>query len=243
MKKLLYVLLPALAATMVSCEIDNYKEPNAGVRGRFLDSKDNTTLIGTDINNGNEITVYEQGWSAETAQTWKVDNTGEYTNTRVFAADYRIEFLNTNFYPYKGENIITIKKGQKNVYDFVVTPFLRVIDPKISYDAATKTITAKCRIEAGGSDVTLGELRLFVFTDKWVGNSIHSGIGGTAVAVQGDEIIDSGREYTMTIKVSDHKDFFKYSREYFFRIGARANGPSSYGNIRHNYSPLVVINI
>ena len=59
MKKLFLLLIPALAVAMTSCEIDNYDAPNAEVHGYFVDSKDNTTLVGTDIQNGNQITVYE----------------------------------------------------------------------------------------------------------------------------------------------------------------------------------------
>lgn len=235
------ILLSALFV-LVSCEIDNYEEPNAEVHGAFYDIKDGKTLIGTDILDGNSIGVYEQGFASESKQTWVIDNTGEYTNKRVFAATYRIEFLNTNFYPYEGEKMWTVNRG-KNERDFLVTPFLRVINPSITYDAASDKIIAKCKIEAGGTDVTINQLRLFVFTDKWVGNRINSGIQGAAVLNLNGETIDPDKEYVLSIDRNAHLDFFKYSRNYYFRIGAQAKGPSKYGTIRHNYSPLVVIKI
>lgn len=235
------ILLSALFV-LVSCEIDNYEEPNAEVHGAFYDIKDGKTLIGTDILDGNSIGVYEQGFASESKQIWVIDNTGEYTNKRVFAATYRIEFLNTNFYPYEGEKMWTVNRG-KNERDFLVTPFLRVINPSITYDAASDKIIAKCKIEAGGTDVTINQLRLFVFTDKWVGNRINSGIQGAAVLNLNGETIDPDKEYVLSIDRNAHLDFFKYSRNYYFRIGAQAKGPSKYGTIRHNYSPLVVIKI
>jgi hypothetical protein len=236
------ILLSVLLCFFTSCEIDNYEEPNAEVHGYFYDSKDGKTLIGTDIIDGNSIGVYEQGFASEARQTWYVDNTGEYRNKRVFAATYRIEFINTNFYPYEGDQMWTVKKG-KNERDFIVTPYIRINDASITYDATTDQIIAKCKLEAGGDDITLNQIRLFVFTDKWVGNRINSGIQGSAVINGGGQPIDPTKEYTLTINRKDNPDFFKYSRNYYFRIGARAQGPSKYGTIRHNYSPLVVIKI
>lgn len=242
MNNKIILMLSVFFCFFTSCEIDNYEEPNAEVHGYFYDAKDGETLVGSDIIDGNSIGVYEQGFSSESKQTWYIDNTGEYLNKRVFAAAYRIEFINTNFYPYTGDEMWTVNKG-KNERDFLVTPFIRVKDPSITYDSSADKIIAKFKLEAGGDDVTLNQARLFVFTDKWVGNRINSGIQGSAVINPRGETIDPNKEYTLVINRSEHTDFFKYSKNYYFRIGARAQGPSKYGTIRHNYSPLVVISI
>jgi hypothetical protein len=242
MKKIIILFSVFVFLFITSCEIDNYEEPNASVHGYFYDAKDGKTLIGTDIIDGNSIGVYEQGFKSESKQTWAIDNTGEYTNKRVFAATYRIEFLNTNFYPYEGEKMWTVKRGY-NERDFLVTPFLRINNASIIYDASSDKIIAKCKIEEGGSDVTINQIRLFVFTDKWVGNRINSGIQGASILNLNGEQIDPNKEYTLIIDRAANKNFFQYSRNYYFRIGAQAKGPSKYGTIRHNYSPLVVIKI
>lgn len=242
MNKITILMLSVVFCFFTSCEIDNYEEPNAEVHGYFYDEKDGQTLVGTDILDGNSIGVYEQGFASESRQTWFIDNTGEYLNKRVFAATYRIEFINTNFYPYDGDEMWTVKKG-KNERNFLVTPFIRIKDATITYDAASDKIIAKCKLEAGGNDVTLNQIRLYVHTDKWVGNRINNGVQGTAVINANGETIDPAKEYTLVIDRAEHKEFFKYSKNYYFRIGAQAKGPSQYGTIRHNYSPLVVINI
>lgn len=241
MKKIILLLSAAFVA-LTSCEIDNYEGPNAEVHGFFYDAKDGKTLVGTDIVDGNSINVYEQGFSSESRQVWAIDNSGEYTNKRVFAATYRIEFLNTNFYPYEGEKMWSVKRG-KNERDFLVTPFIRIKDATVTYDSGSDKIIAKCKLEPGGNDVTLSQIRLFVFTDKWVGNRINSGIQGTSVLNPDGEEIDPTKEYTLVIDRTANKNFFQYSRNYYFRIGALAKGPSKYGTIRHNYSPLVAIKI
>ncbi len=136
-----------------------------------------------------------------------------------------------------------IVEGTIDERDFLVTPFIRINNANITYNTGTDKIIAKCNLEAGGPDITLNQIRLFVFTDKWVGNRINSGIQGTAVLNLNGETIDPNKEYTLVIDKAANTNFFKYSRNYYFRIGAQAKGPSKYGTIRHNYSPLVVIKI
>ncbi len=240
MKKLFLLLVPALAFAMTSCEIDNYEAPNAEVHGFFVDSKDGS-YVGTDIENGNQITVYEQGFASESAQTWRVTNTGEYTNKMVFAATYRVAFSNTNFYPYTGDEEWVVKKG-KNERNFEVTPFLRVVNPQITKNGSV--ITATFKIEKGNASdagITLNEVRLFAWSDKWVGNQLKFDITDeNAYKVFDGAEVDPNETYTLTIDTNDYPGYFPYAMNYYFRIGVQAKG-SGYGTIRHNYSPLVKI--
>lgn len=244
MKRLFTIFsLSLIFLGLSSCTIDNFTGPDASVHGSFVDSKDNTTLVGTDTQNGNQITVYEQTFVQDktNAETWYVMNTGEYRNNLVFAADYIIEFKNTNFYPYTGDTKWTVSKGD-NEKNFVVTPFLRVIDPKIVKEG--NKAVATFRIEAGGPDVKLNEAKLFVWTDKYVGNQFNLKIGGEA-AYTTKEDIDPNKVYRLVIDQDLNKSIMKYTgMKYYFRIGVQAletNAVKKYGTIRHNYSPLVVL--
>lgn len=245
MKRILKIaVLPLLLSLLViSCEIDNYEGPDAKITGRFLDSKTGE-LVGTDITNGNSIGAYELGWASESRQTWAIKNTGEYTNNLVFASTYRLEFTNCNFFPFTVDNFV-IKEGE-NVHDFTVTPYIRVKNPNITYDASTKTVRATFSLEAGGDGVKLDEIRLFAFTDHWVGNYVKFAIATTdcykkASSNQVNATIGSDT-YTLTMNVEANSALFKYSRNYYFRIGALAK-VSGVGTVRHNYSPLVVLPI
>jgi hypothetical protein len=100
----------------------------------------------------------------------------------------------------------TVKRGY-NERDFLVTPFLRINNASIIYDASSDKIIAKCKIEAGGSDVTINQIRLFVFTDKWVGNRINSGIQGASILNLNGEQIDPNKEYTLIIDRAANKNF------------------------------------
>lgn len=228
----------------LSCEIDNYDGPNASITGKFLDSATGE-LVGTDITNGNSIGVYELGWPTEAKQTWNIANTGEYTNKLVFAAKYRIEFTNCNFYPFIVNDFV-VQKGA-NTYDFTVTPYLRVKNPVITYDASTKIVKATFSLEGGAATgITINEIRLFAFTDQWVGNYVKFAITNTNCYKKApaniSSTINTATQYELTIDVAANPTLFKTARDYYFRIGALAN-VSGVGTVRHNYSPLTVINI
>lgn len=244
MKKILYLFVLACFVSLitVSCEVDNYDGPDATITGKFLDNVTGD-LVGTDIANGNSIGVYELGWPTEAKQTWNIDNTGTYTNNLVFAANYRVEFTNNNFYPFIVNDFV-VKKGA-NTYDFTVTPYLRVINPVITYDATTKIVKATFSLEAGGTDVKLSEIRLFAFTDKWVGNYVKFAITSAACYMKPPAVsatINPATQFTLTMDVAANPTLFKTTRDYFFRIGALGTVPNV-GTVRHNYSPLVTINI
>jgi len=244
MKRISYLLalVCALTLTTVSCEIDNYDGPNATINGKFLDSTTGN-LVGTDITNGNSIGVYELGWPTQAKQTWNIKNTGEYINNLVFAATYKVEFTNCNFWPYL--DTITVNKGA-NTKDFTVTPYIRVVNPSITYNDVTKQVTATFSLQAGGAGVTLKEVRLFGFSDQWVGNYVNYAITSTDCYKKApaniSTTISDATTYTLTMDVAANANSFKFTRNYYFRIGALAT-ISGVGTVRYNYSPLVVINI
>jgi hypothetical protein len=79
-------------------------------------------------------------------------------------------------------------------------------------------IVATFGLEAGKPEVKLSSVRLYAFTDMYVG----------------------GETYTMSIDLSDNAAHFGYSRNYYFRIGALAS-VSGVGTVRYNYAPAVII--
>lgn len=227
-----------LIFALASCEIDNYDGPNASFSGNILDAT-TKELVGTDLLNGSTIRAYELGWSALTAQTWVIKNTGEFQNDMVFAAKYNLEFVDGNFYPFNIDNF-EIKKGN-NTHDFEVTPYIRIKNASIVHDATNKKIVATFSLEGGKPEVLVNSIRLYGFTDMYVGEQIKFDTKGDNFKQDfspGKAI--GGTVYTLTIDLNENADLFKYSRNYYFRIGALASVPNV-GTIRHNYSSLVVI--
>ncbi|MDH6356214.1 DUF3823 domain-containing protein [Parabacteroides sp. PF5-9] len=240
MKRVIHIcwLIPCLLLAFVSCEIDNYDGPNASFSGQIKDAATGEP-VGTDIQNGSVMQVYELGWETPTAQTWVIKQTGEFQNDMVFAARYDLVFENCNFYPFKMENF-EIKKG-KNTHDFEVTPYIRIKNPNIIHDATNKRIIATFSLEGGKPEVLLSAIRLYAFTDMYVGEQVKFSTKGENFSrnFSPAQTID-GTTYTLSIDLEENADQFKYSRNYYFRIGALSSVPNV-GTIRHNYSPLVVI--
>lgn len=238
MKKVL-LAAASILFLLTSCKLDNYDGPNAKIHGRILDEKTGE-LVGTDIQNGSQLMVYEQGYAASethaNGQTWVIKNTGEYRNDLVFAAQYEVIFQNGNFYGFN--QMIDIKKGDNEI-DFKVTPYLRVKDCSITKSGST--VTAKFKLEGGKGGEKVKEIRLFAFSDIWVGNYVKFALEGGTDKANPNEPADPSKEYTLTIDTQKNKSFFKYTgKNYYFRVGAQADVPGA-GTIRHNYSELVTI--
>jgi hypothetical protein len=232
------LLIPYFLVVLLSCEIDNYEGPNASFSGIIRDIETGEG-VGTDILNGSTIRAYELGWETLTAQTWVIKNTGEYQNDMVFAAHYNLEFINGNFFPFTIENF-EIKKG-KNQHDFEVTPYIRIKDSDISYDNANNRIVATFKLQAGKTEVKLSSIRLYAFTDIYVGEQVKFDLKGNNFRQTFNPVVEIDEtSYTLSIDLKENADLFEYSRNYYFRVGALAN-LSHVGTIRYNYSPLVRI--
>lgn len=231
-------MISCLFMALTSCEIDNYEAPNAGISGQFLDAKTNEPVPQT-VGRA-DFQVLELGWENGQWQGWNVKPEGTYTNDMVFAATYNFRYQNGNCYPWQEDNI-EIKKGNKNVRDFVVTPYIRIIDSHITKNGSL--ITATFKIEGGKSEVKVKELRLFAFSDQFVGERTCYAAQGTDVISLGTpEEIDSSKQYTLTIDTSkaSGSDTYYSGKNYFFRIGALADVPNV-GTIRYNYCKTVEI--
>lgn len=238
MKKILLLISCCLFA-FTSCEIDNYDGPDASIHGSILDEQTGEP-VGTDLNNGSAIIVREHGFTNPADQTWVIKNTGEYRNDMVFSATYDVRFENGNFYPFEIKDFV-VKSGD-NTYDFKVIPYIRIKNASITRNG--DIITATFSLEAGKPDVRLKEVQLFAFSDMWVGNSVKYTLsGGTDKTVfQPTAVIAPAITYSLAIDLKENGGVFKYSKNYYFRIGALAD-VSGVGTVRHNYAPLVVIKL
>lgn len=241
MKKYINVILiiPFLSLVLFACEPDNYEGPNAQVHGSVKDAETGK-LIETELINGNVIRTYEQGFEIEQRRNWFIKNSGEYRNNLVFAGEYRYEMFECNFYPTDG--IITINAGD-NIIDFEVIPYIRIKNPSIVKSG--DEIIATFSLEAGGPEVSLKEIRLFAFSDIYVGDYTRFDLNNSedrevfSPAVE----IDPSTNYTLKIDLSANEDVFPYAKNYYFRIGALAtvDGVNNSGNVKFNYAPFEVI--
>ncbi|MDR1259328.1 MAG: DUF3823 domain-containing protein [Tannerellaceae bacterium] len=242
MKRITYIrllLASCLLLTSLSCEIDNYDGPDASFSGSVRDAATGE-LVGTDIQNGSVIRAIELGWETPTAQNWVIKQNGEFRNDMVFAAHYDFEFINANFYPFTVKDF-EIRKGS-NTHDFEVTPYIRIRNAAITRDEGAGRIVATFSLEVGKPEVKLAALRLYAFTDMYVGEQVKFATRGADFSQTFSPAadIDASATYTLSIDLAENAESFRYSRNYYFRIGALAS-VQGVGTVRHNYSPTVII--
>lgn len=234
MKKIIVLLSLLVLAT--SCDwfvFDNQEGWDAQVEGRILDSKTGQPMQFA-FPNTSTISIIQEGWDEEKAQTWYVKPNGTYRNKLAWSGKYRMETKKQNFYPVSQS--FTLEKGA-NTVDFTVTPYCRIIDPVITYEGTKIVARFKVEVEDASKtpDVTVA---LFGFTDRWVsdGNNNFSGQssakkknvktidGQTVIELTADTTVASGAQFT-------------YKREHFLRIGAVATGSENSGKC-YNFSPV-----
>ena len=254
MKKIFYLL--SLVTLVTSCslfEMDNYAGPDATITGNIIDAKTKEN-VPTECKFGNffggaytgaptegYFSVYELGWDYEAAQYWHIKYDGSYTNALVWAGKYRMEAKENNFYPETKDNI-EIKKGT-NTLDWEVTPYARVIDPKVEYVNGKFVATFKCEFGDASKANKIKNAKLFCYPDAFVGvycNYCGSDPGATLneVVCDGTTVNTLTIDPTLTANISE----FKYTGKYhYFRIGICAEGNGYNSKNHYNYSPTVKI--
>jgi hypothetical protein len=249
MKKIFYLIfvVGSLLVSVTSCEIDNYPEPDAQVYGAMRDTLGGG-LVETDLNTGSRIGVWELGKFAANPvrKEWLIKQNGEYRNNLVYANEYAIDFVSCNFFPKK--DTVTINPGE-NQLDFTVTPYIRIKNLQITYDATAKKVNATFSLEGGRPSVKVSRVTLYAWSDMYVGEyvkkTLTTGTGQPSRSFTGAaQTINPATVYTLSIDVGANqattKDGFGIHRNYYFRVGALAI-QSGVGTIRYNYAPYVVI--
>ena len=139
------------------------------MEGKLLDTKTGQPLQFA-FPNTCKISVIEEGWTdkvgnpAEEAQSWYVKCNGVYVNKLVWAAKYRMETKDQNFYPVSIP--FELKKGE-NTVNFEVTPYCRILDPQITFEDNKIVARFKVEVEDVAKTKTV-DVALFGFTDRWV---------------------------------------------------------------------------
>ncbi len=242
MKKVIYaaIIILIFPVVLASCKKDNLQGPNAQFYGAILDNVGNS-LVEQDLVSGSTIQAVELGYPSEVTQFWLIKNTGEFRNNFVFSNYYRLSLVDGNFFPIVIDSFF-IHTGANN-YNFQVTPYIRVKDWKIIHDENEGKITATFRLEAGGPGVALSQIRLYSFTDIYVGAHVAlDPKGGSDRNSFAATPIDNEVTYTLSIDLNANAGIYKAGRDYYFRIGALAD-IADVGIVRNNYSQYVKISL
>lgn len=247
MKNIKYLVMALIAMAFVtSCDwltLDNQPGYNAQVYGTLIDSETGVPVPSEIYATGSSsnisvgyMTVVELGWDAEVNQNWNVKNNGTYRNNLVFAGKYKMNTINANYYP--AEIKFELNEGENKV-DFTVTPYARVNEQNIWYDAQEHKIKATCTVEvADPSKTTSLEVRLCCYTDCFVGsgfNNCKNDAGAVNTNVVVDENGVANVELSIDIQNSANQTEFMYDRTHYVRIAALATGAGVNTSSRYNF--------
>ena len=254
MKKLLY-LIPCLMFALTSCEMfefDNFDGHDAKVHGAFIDKATNepvqmefyatvsSSWWGTTTTPAAAIMrVTETGWDSESVQEWYVKYTGKYQNDLVWAGDYKLDYSKMNVYNESGVTF-SLKKGDNEV-NFQVTPYCRIKDEVITYDAAAKKFKATFKVELGDASKPNNGVNVMFSanTNNFVGsnfNLCNADPGAKLTKVTPGETITL---YLDANPAGVNKTEFEYNRPHYLRICAVVTGSENPNNL-YNYSPVYV---
>lgn len=267
MKKFLYLLpVMLLMSSCVFFEMDNYAGPDASVTGNIIDSKTKEN-VPTECKYGNffggaymgaptegYFSVYEiqshvykgddgndRVWDKRTAQYWHIKYDGSYANTQIFSGIYDIDANACNFYPVSKTGI-DFKKG-KNTLDWEVTPYARVIDPKVEMVNGKFVATFKCEFGDASKANTIKDAMLLCYPDAFVG--IYCNYCQQDPGAKSTQIVADGKTVnTLTIDptlIVNNAEFKYKNKEHFFRIAVCATGNGQNTAQHYNYSPTIKI--
>ncbi|MBN1925272.1 MAG: DUF3823 domain-containing protein [Prolixibacteraceae bacterium] len=266
MKKIVYSVLFCLAVVaFISCEIDNYDEPQETLKGKVVDVATGDLVLTDQGSEGIRIRLRELSWT-ETATPDNFDfscmKEGIFQNTKVFKGHYNVR-IDGPFIPLvrqtaagdtiADESIYTDIKGVTEV-EFKVQPFLKVEwvgEPTISNGQITATVKvtravspadfrAKIEPMGGYNDGMLNvtDVRLFVSQMPYVGYREWDNRYTTEINYSGNSFdAQLGQPITITTKGA-----IPAGRTVFIRAAARINYATE--NIRrHNYNEAVRVDI
>lgn len=279
MKKYLNIFAIVLAAaSLASCsmfKLDNFDGPNAQIHGRLLDAKTGEP-IGVEAAFSQEIdwanvdwstwtfpmitiskgslVVNELGWKNKEGvevyqdQRWFIRFDGQYRNNLIFAADYKVLFKELPC--YESDQVITAKEGDNKI-DLTTTPFCRIVNPQVSYDAATKKVKATFSVELGDETKanSILNLKFCGNTQLFVGATVFNLVSPDDAGAKkegfswGSMVFPAaqpGEQVTLEIDTQDPKNanLFKYNQDRYFRIAAQVAGNGYNSQNAYNFSPI-----
>lgn len=246
----LYILSCLMVFMLSSCgyfEYDNYEEPNSGIEGTVVDKKTNE-LYCSETANSYKIEYYELSWEeAGHANTqarffWgKAD--GTFTNTKIFAGEYRITLKEGAFYAPDPE-IVTLEKGEMTKLDYAVTPYARVNIDEITLSGTKQNnLVIKYTVEDTQKEIditnvdkgvyTLSEAQVFISS-----KSPNVGVNNTESKYTVRDVhkfttYTPGTPITVTEKNVKNLPAGKY----WVRIGVRTNNPGK----KYNFSRILEV--
>jgi hypothetical protein len=250
MKRILnHITLGLSIIVAASCtKIDNYPGPDQTLQGSITDAGNGQRIQGEigDAANSSRIKLLETSWSDNpTPQYLGVKQDGTYTNTKIFAATYKISaegafvpMVQTTPVVDQSQNVEV--KGGTTTVDFKVEPMLRVDwvgNPVLNSNG---TITVQVKVTRGTANAlfqnNITDISLFVNTSQYVGNNINDASRTARLTYTGNA---ANSVLGTTLTLTTIGGALPTGRDYYVRVGSRTD----YGLKQYNYNEPKLVTV
>ncbi|MGO4911178.1 DUF3823 domain-containing protein [Leeuwenhoekiella sp. W20_SRS_FM14] len=218
-------LILALGNGVVSCEYDNFDEPQTTIQGRIVDASGN--LVPTQQPNGTRIRLYDQAFeNVQPVAFWGMPD-GTYKYSRIFSGSYKI-IANGPFFPI--DTLLTNIQDIKNL-DIEVVPFLKVND--VNVEKKSNAIEVSFSISRTQEIGKINQIAVFVNTTPFVdsNNFINNNPETNVGDISDEELLSNIHQKV----ISD----LELGEKYYIRAAARAANSGNY----YNYSEMIEIEL
>ncbi len=213
----------------ISCELDNYDWPDATFYGTILDYETNEA-VQQDIRAGSVIDYIEHGFENPEVQYMVIKNDGTFRNTMMFSGTYTMILTRGNCVPTDSV-VVEISPGE-NKSDFVVQPYIRIID--VSIEKSGDKIVASLKLDQTVTN-KVKRIGLYAHPEPTVGEPINIVKSEKNI----NAVTNSETVYTLEIDLIANSNLLIAGKQYYFRVGALID----IGQAKYNYAPAVRIGV
>ncbi len=224
-----------IAASLSSCKLDNYDEPDGTITGRVIDSVTGEPIV-TEQPDGFRIKLEEISWSDAPRPEYfwgKAD--GTFNNIRLFSGTYKVTPVEGAF-DTPGAKEVNITSGGVTTVDFTVTPYISFSD--VSIVKSGDNIEVSFKLTKNIQDATLQDYRIFAtYKTPFVGTVIFE-----SAIYSGDNNPKNSNPIKLTEAdlnktLTETLDKITPGKLWYVRVGARCSNSSS----RYNMSKVFPI--
>ena len=225
--KINYIVGALLSFCLSACGLDNFDAPDAQFYGSVIDT-DTNEPIQQDMLEGSRIDFVEQGFKNPNTRQIRFQTDGTFRENNLFSGKYEVQALRGNFFPTEKE---MIEINGKTEHIFRTSPYIRIKNVNITFDAGKKEATAEFTLDQVSPN-PVASIHLFADRSPGLSNTLWIATASKVL----NEVVPADQNFKLTLSTED----LVSGKDYYFRVAALISGISQ---AKHNYSIPVKLSI
>jgi hypothetical protein len=233
--KFISVVFCSLMLTVWGCGLDNYKAPNAGIKGKVIDNITNKPLQ-TVQPHGFQIRLMEisQTYEDPTPIDFWGKADGTFRNSKLFADKYKVIPINGAFVEPDTQTVNI--RGMKTV-SFKVTPFIELTNVSVTPIPKGAIVKYQITKTQDSSKILISESLASPYPT--VGHTVFGQKISHDLSGISDKTIEN-KQFADTLRgLKPDSTGGKVNKTYYIRAAAKTNN----ANNRYNYSKVFKISV